>query len=72
VDPVRLYAARKLSDTFFVGPEGHERRDFRLDYHADGLVAQTVLFLYEGDLRARDVPSGAVLRRQVVYEGAVT
>ncbi len=72
VDSMRLFAARKLSDTFYVGPTGHERRDFRVEYHPDGLVAQTVIFYYEGDARAKDVPSGAVLRRQVVYEGAVT
>ena len=58
--------------TDHLGTAGHERRDFRLDYQPDGLVAQTVVFYYEGDARARDVPSGAVLRRQVVYEGAVT
>ncbi|MBV9123281.1 MAG: NADPH-dependent assimilatory sulfite reductase hemoprotein subunit [Planctomycetes bacterium] len=71
VDPFRLHAARKLSDTFFVGDPGHERRDRRVEYHPDGSVARTVVFFYQGDARAADVPSGTALRRQVVYEGAL-
>jgi sulfite reductase (ferredoxin) len=69
VDPVRLHAARKLSDTRYVGPVGHERRDTRLEYHANGQVARTVVFYYEGDVRAADVSSGSRLHRQVAYEG---
>jgi hypothetical protein len=68
-DVKRLYAVRKVSDTFHVGPAGHERRDLRIEYQADGRVARTVLFHYEGDLRAAEAPSGSALRRQVVYEG---
>jgi sulfite reductase (ferredoxin) len=68
VDPVRLHAARKLSDTTYAGPRGHERRDVRLAYHADGRPAQTVVYYYEGDARAADVPSGAALRRSAAYE----
>ena len=43
-DPLRLYAARKLSDTYYVGDAGHERRDCRVEYLPDGGVAQTVVF----------------------------
>jgi sulfite reductase (ferredoxin) len=71
VDVQRLYAARKLSDTHYVGSAGHERRDRRVEHHADGTVARTVLFYYDGDLRAGDAPSGAAVRRQVAYEGAM-
>jgi sulfite reductase (ferredoxin) len=71
VDPVRLHAARKLSDTFFTGPAGHERRDSRFEYHADGQVARTVIFYYEGDARAAEVPSGVPVRREVAYAGRV-
>jgi sulfite reductase (ferredoxin) len=72
VDVTRLYAARKLSDTYYVGDVGHERRDRRIEYHADGRVARTVLFFYDGDRRAADAPSGAALRRQAAYDGKVT
>jgi sulfite reductase (ferredoxin) len=71
VDVQRLYAARKLSDTHHVGSAGHERRDRRVEYHADGTVARTVLFYYDGDLRAAEAPSGAAVRRQVAFDGAV-
>jgi sulfite reductase (ferredoxin) len=67
-DVLRLYAARKLSDTFYVGSPGHERRDRRVELQADGSVARTVQFLYEGDRRASDAPSGAALRRLMAYE----
>jgi sulfite reductase (ferredoxin) len=70
VDPFRLHATRKLSDTHYVGSVRHERADRRIDYHADGGVAQTVLFYYEGDVRAGAAPSGAALRREVVVTGA--
>jgi sulfite reductase (ferredoxin) len=69
VDPARLHAARKLSDTYHVGDAGHERRDYRLEYLPDGRVAQTVVFHYEGDARAADAPSGAAMRRQAAYAG---
>ncbi len=68
-DPQRLFSARKLSDTIYVGPVGHERRDLRIDYYPDGRPAQTVVFYYDGDARAADAPSGAGLRRQVAFEG---
>jgi sulfite reductase (ferredoxin) len=68
-DPLRLYAARKLSDTYYVGDTGHERRDYRVEYLPDGGAAQTVVFHYEGDARATEAPSGAPLRRQVTYAG---
>jgi sulfite reductase (ferredoxin) len=71
VDSGRLHAARKLSDTYYVGPAGQERRDIRLEYDAEGCLLQTVVFLYEGDCRAADVSSGAALRRQVVFEGGL-
>jgi hypothetical protein len=71
VDAVRLHAARKLSDTLHVGPAGHERRDVRVEYQPDGRILQTVVFHYEGDARAAEAPSGAPLRRQVAYEGAL-
>jgi sulfite reductase (ferredoxin) len=69
VDPLRLHAARKLSDTHYVGDAGHEARDYRVEYLPDGRVAQTVVFHYDGDARAADAPSGAPLRRQVAYAG---
>jgi sulfite reductase (ferredoxin) len=72
VDPQRLHAARKLSDTWFVGPEGHERRDYRREYQPDGTVTQTVVFYYTGDARATEVPSGSAVRRQVVFAGTVS
>jgi sulfite reductase (ferredoxin) len=71
VDAYRLHAARKLSDTRYVGDAGHERRDIRIEYHPDGRVAQTVVFYYEGDARAAAAPSGAPVRRQVAYEGNI-
>ena len=70
-DAARLHAARKLSDTYYVGPAGHERRDRRLEYCPDGRVARTVLFYYNNDARASEAPSGSPLRRQVAYEGAL-
>ena len=68
-DVTRLYAARKLSDTHYVGAAGHEARDYRVEYLPDGGAAQTVVFHYEGDVRATEAPSGAPLRRQVTYAG---
>jgi sulfite reductase (ferredoxin) len=68
-DPARLYAAEKRSDTFFVGAAGHERRDYRVDYHGDGSVKQTVVYYYANQARASDVTSGIALRRHTVYEG---
>src|SRR5262249_42869165 len=58
VDPFRLYHARKLSDIRYVGEQGSEQKDFQVDYHSDGTVAQIVVFYYEGDVRASDAPSG--------------
>jgi hypothetical protein len=68
-DPQRLHATRKLSDTYYVGDAGGERRDYRVEYLPDGEVAQTVVFHYDGDVRAADAPTGAALRRQVAYAG---
>jgi sulfite reductase (ferredoxin) len=68
-DPQRLHATRKLSDTYYVGDAGSERRDYRVEYLPDGEVAQTVVFHYDGDVRAADAPTGAALRRQVAYTG---
>src|SRR5262249_34086422 len=42
-DASRLHAARKLSDTLYVGDLGHERRDQRREYRGDGEVSQTVV-----------------------------
>jgi sulfite reductase (ferredoxin) len=69
VDPHRLYAARRLSDTHYVGPAGHERRDLCVEYHPDGSVARTVIFHYDGDARAAAAPSGSAVRRQAAYDG---
>jgi sulfite reductase (ferredoxin) len=69
VDANRLFAARKLSDIFYVGEATHERRDLRREYRSDGSVAQTVIYFYEGDRRAANAPSGAPVRRQVSLEG---
>jgi sulfite reductase (ferredoxin) len=71
-DPARLYAARKLSDTYYVGPRGHERRDLCVEYHPDGNVARTVIFHYDGDARAAAAPSGSAVRRQVAYDGRLS
>ncbi len=68
-DPTRLHATRKLSDTYYVGPRGHERRDLSVEYHPDGSVARTVVFHYDGDTRAAEAPSGSAVRRQVAYDG---
>src|SRR5262249_62348488 len=69
VHPFRLHAARKLSDTFYTGPARQELRDRRIEYHPDGQPAQTVVFYYDGDVRASQAPSGAPLRRQASLEG---
>jgi sulfite reductase (ferredoxin) len=68
-DTTRLHAARKLSDTYYLGPRGHERRDLCVEYHPDGSAARTVVYHYAGDARAADVPSGAAVQRQVAYDG---
>jgi sulfite reductase (ferredoxin) len=70
VHPFRLHAARKLSDTFYVGPARHELRDRRVEYHPDGRAAQTIILYYDGDVRAAQAPSGSALRRQVSLEGS--
>jgi sulfite reductase (ferredoxin) len=70
VNSVRLFAARKLSDTYFVGPAGEERPDRRVEYYPDGQIARTVTFYYEGDQRAADAPPGAALRRQIESAGS--
>jgi sulfite reductase (ferredoxin) len=69
VDPQRLHAVRKVSDTYFVGDAGYEKRDYRVEYLPDGQVGRTVVFHYDGDARAADSPSGAALRRQAIYAG---
>jgi sulfite reductase (ferredoxin) len=69
VDPSRLYNARKLSDTHYVGSPGNEQKDIQFDYHADGRVGQSIVFCYDGNARASEAPSGSAVRRAVVYEG---
>ena len=69
VDPSRLYNARKLSDIHYVGSPGQEQKDVQLDYDADGQIAESIVFYYEGDLRASVAPSGAAVRRTVAYAG---
>jgi sulfite reductase (ferredoxin) len=71
VDPIRLHAARKLSETLYVGDVGHERADLRREYRADGNIARTVVFYYDGDRRAADAPSGTPVRRQEALEGTL-
>jgi sulfite reductase (ferredoxin) len=71
VDAYRLHAARKISDTFLVGPAGAEIRDTRVEYDLQGQVARTIVFFYEGDVRAADAQPSAPLRRQAVYAGLV-
>jgi sulfite reductase (ferredoxin) len=68
VDPFRLHNARKLHDTRYVGSPGNEVKDFQTYYHPDGREAQVVLFYYAGEVRASDAPSGAPVRRAIVYE----
>jgi sulfite reductase (ferredoxin) len=68
VNAFRLHTAGKLSDVYYAGPPGHERRDRCVDYHANKVVARTVIFYYGGDVRAADAPAGAAIRRQEVYE----
>jgi sulfite reductase (ferredoxin) len=69
VDPYRLHAARKVSDTHFVGSANHERRDYRFEYLPDGRVALTIIFRYEGNLRASEAPSGSAIFREIAHEG---
>ncbi len=71
VDAYNVHAARKVSDTFFVGQPGHEMRDRTVEYHPDGRAARTVVYFYDGDLRASDAASGSPLRREVVYDGSI-
>jgi sulfite reductase (ferredoxin) len=71
VDPYRLHAARKLSDTFYTGPVGRERKDRRFDFHTDGRIAQTVVYYYEGGTGAAEAASGAAVCRAVAYDGEV-
>jgi hypothetical protein len=68
VDPLRLHAARKLVDTYYLGVPRQELRDRRVEYHPDGRIAHTDIFYYDGDIRAAHAPSGAGLRRQVSLE----
>lgn len=70
-DAARLFTARKLSDTFYVGTLGHERRDRRVEYRAEDGGARTTIFYYDGDVRGADAPSGAAVRRQVTFDGAI-
>ena len=49
-----------------------EGKDYRVKYHPDGSVAQTLVYYYAGDARADDVPSGSAIRRQVTYDGKST
>ncbi|GIW83005.1 MAG: hypothetical protein KatS3mg105_4812 [Gemmatales bacterium] len=65
VNPLRLHAARKLRDLYYVGPAGHERIDRCILYRADGQPAQTIVYLYDGDRGAADVSSGSPVRRQI-------
>lgn len=69
VEPNRLHAARKRSDTWYVGEPGRERPDRTVEYNADGQPLQTLVYFYEGDLRAKDAPSSVPLRRQVLHAG---
>ncbi|HMF13409.1 MAG TPA: hypothetical protein VKE94_13920, partial [Gemmataceae bacterium] len=71
VEANRLFAARKLSDTLYVGDVDHEHRDLRREYRPDESVAQTIVFYYQGDRRASEAPSGAPIRRQVTLDGTV-
>ncbi len=71
VDPYRLFAARKASDTYYVGPAGQVLRDRRTEYHPDGTAARQVIFYYDGDVRANQAPTGAALRRQATFTGLV-
>ena len=69
VDAYNVHAARKVNDTYYVGPPGHEMRDRTVEYHPDGRVARTIVYFYEGDVRASDAASGTPLRREVAYDG---
>src|SRR5262249_24349547 len=72
VNPLRLSGPRKLATPFCLGRPRLELRDRRVDYHPDGSAAQTVIFYYEGDVRAKDAPSSASLRRQVAFDGVAS
>ncbi len=69
VDLSDLSSARKHCDIHYVGAAGHEHKDFSYHYHLDGRVARTFVFFYEGNHRAREIPSLAPIRRQEVYSG---
>ena len=68
-NPLRLHAARKIKDIFYVGARGQERRDRQICYHANGEAARTFVFFYEGEARASAAPSSSPLRRVVAYAG---
>src|SRR5207244_10769447 len=70
VDSLRLHRARKLSDTYYVGPADHERRDRRVEYQRNDRIARTILFYYDGDVRAAACASGARLHREVCFSGS--
>jgi sulfite reductase (ferredoxin) len=72
VDAYNLHAAQKLSDSYFVGEPGHERRDRTVEYHPDGQVARTVIRYYGDRSRAKDVPSGTPMSVEVGYDGVVS
>jgi sulfite reductase (ferredoxin) len=71
VDPFRLHAARKLSDIYYVGPAGDERRDVRVTYRRDGSISRTIVYYYGDDTRAGGAPASVTLRREVAYEGGL-
>ena len=55
-------------DTHYVRSPGNELKDFQTHYHLDGGAAQAIVFYYDGEVRATDAPSGAAVRRAMVYE----
>jgi sulfite reductase (ferredoxin) len=71
VNPYRLHAARKLHDIYYVGDPGRELPDYRIDYYPDGEPAQTVIYFYDGDVRAGRAAFGAALSRKAIYPGKV-
>jgi len=57
------------SETIFAGPSASELRDYSFRHNSDGSVRETVVYFYDGDLRAAAAQRGAALRRKAVYSG---
>jgi hypothetical protein len=69
VNPLRLYVARKIRDTFYAGAARVELKDRQIQYDPDGQVTRSLLFFYDEGVRAAQATAGSPLRRVVAYGG---